>query len=97
MVNRSEATFLDGKWRWFVYVAIGACLVLVLGEFSLRFPRWKPSQLEKNVFSIFLATIVLLGYVLRWGWRYRRNPKFWLAFLPSLLHTGLCSRSSHST
>ena len=79
-VSRNDESFLNGKWRWLAYVVVGVCLVVALGEFSLRFPRWKASQFERNLLSICLATTVLLGYVLQWGWRYRRNPKFWLAF-----------------
>ena len=66
--------------RWLVYAAVGVCLVIAIVEFSFRFPRWKASQFERNLLSICLATTVLLGYVLQWGWRYRRNRKFWLAF-----------------
>ncbi len=71
---------LSGKWRWPVYVFVGVCLVVVIYAFSWQFPRWKPTAIEKNLFSVFLGTIVLFGYVLQWGWRYRRIPRFWLAF-----------------
>jgi hypothetical protein len=71
---------LDTKWRWLVYVLVGICLVVAVTAVSLRFPRWKPTATENNLTSALLGTIVLLGYVLRWGWQYRRLPKFWLTF-----------------
>jgi hypothetical protein len=61
-------------------VLVGVCLVVAIYTFSLQFPRWKPTAVEKNLFSVFLGTIALFGYVFQWGWRYRRTPKFWLAF-----------------
>ncbi len=73
-------TLLSGKWRWLAYVVVGVCLVVAVYTFSMSFPRWKPTPIEKNSTSALLGTIVLLGYVLQWGWRYRRFPKFWLAF-----------------
>ena len=74
---------LNGKWRWPVYVLIGVCLVVAIFELSLAFPRWKPTAIERNLFSAFLGTVVLFGYVLRWGWRYRRISRFWLSFAAS--------------
>ena len=71
---------LNGKWRWPVYVLIGVCLVVTIFELSIAFPRWQPTPLGKNLFLAFLVTVVLFGYVLHWGWRYRRIPRFWLAF-----------------
>ena len=66
-----------------VYVLIAVCVVIAEWALSMRFPGWKPTALEKNLFSVLLATAVLLGYVLQWGWRYRKIPKFWLAFAAS--------------
>lgn len=74
---------LNSKWRWLGYVLIGVSLVIALGLLSLRFPGWKPTAIEKNLFAVFLGTMVLFGYVLQWGWHYRRNPKFWLAYTAS--------------
>jgi hypothetical protein len=71
---------LSGKWRWLVYILVGVCLVIAVSEFSMRYPRWKPTAIEKNLLSAFFSTVVLFGYVLRWGWKYRRIPTFWLAF-----------------
>ena len=73
-------TLLSGKWRWLAYVVVGVCLVVAVYEFSMSFRRWKPTPLEKNLTSALLSTIVLLRFVLQWGWRYRPFPKFWLAF-----------------
>jgi uncharacterized membrane protein AbrB (regulator of aidB expression) len=78
---------LGGKWRWLVYVVVGVSLVVAVYTFSMSHPRWKPTPIEKNLTSALLGTIVLIGYVLQWGWRYRRFPKFWLAFTAlALLH-----------
>ena len=71
---------MKNVWRWIGYVLIGLCLVLGLSIFSLRFPNWKPTPVEKNIAEFLLVTLALLGYVLQWGWRFRRSPKFWLAY-----------------
>ena len=60
-------TLLSGKWRWLAYVMVGGCLVVAVYTFSMSFPRWKPTPIEKNLTSALLGTIVLLGYVLQWG------------------------------
>jgi hypothetical protein len=53
-------TLLSGKWRWLAYVVVGVCLVVAVYTFSMSFPRWKPTPIEKNLTSALLGTIVLL-------------------------------------
>lgn len=71
---------MNSRWRWAGYALIGVCLAVAILVFSLRFPNWKPTPVEKNLTGVVLATMALFGYVLQWGWRFRRYPKFWLAF-----------------
>jgi hypothetical protein len=71
---------LNSKWRWIGYILVGVCLVVAIWLFSMAFPKWHATPLESNLFEASLATVVLLGYVLKSGWQYRRIAKFWLAF-----------------
>lgn len=66
-------------WRWIAYLVIGVCLVLAISIASLHFPGWKPTRVESNLAAFVLVTLALLGYVLKWGWRFRQRTKFWLA------------------
>jgi len=84
---------LNGKWRWPVYVVVGVCLVIALSAFSLYFPRWKPTPAEKNLFSVFLATAVLFGYVLQGV----AIPTFGLLLRPLPLFIVLFSCPCHFT
>jgi len=77
-------------WNWLVYSVVGLCLVIAVYLFSISFPGWKPTAVERNLSSVVLGTIVLFGYLLKWGWRYRRLGRFWLAFVALMFaHTAV--------
>jgi hypothetical protein len=75
---------------WAAYVTIGIVLVsiLVYAAFHSRQP-W-PTRNHGWIQAGFLST-VCFGYLLRWGWKYKTNAKFWVLYLCLLgVHCGIC-------
>ena len=74
--------------RWLWYVLIGVCLVVVLfiwgssspGTYDHRYDKWA---------ELVMLTAIVFGYVLKWGWRYRRRARFWKLY--SILFLGHCA------
>lgn len=78
----------NSGWRWLWYTLIGIGLVFAIlsgGEsfpaiFDQRYAKW-------GQFAIL--TVGLFGYLLNWGWRYRRRVRFWRFYF--LLFIGHCA------
>jgi Ca2+/Na+ antiporter len=70
--------------RWLWYAVIGVCLVVALfiwassspGKFDHRYDRWA---------QFAILTVALFGYLLKWGWHYKRQAKFWGLYLLAFL------------
>lgn len=62
--------------RWLWYALIGVCLVVAIviwasystGKSNHRYDRWA---------ELVMYTTVLFGYLLKWGWHYKRRTRFW--------------------
>ena len=74
----------DSATRWLWYVLIGVCLVIALfawaslssGKYDHRYDRWA---------QLVILTAVVFGYLMKWGWRYKREAKFWASYLIAFL------------
>src|SRR5271157_2026915 len=84
MANANSAS----RWLW--YVLIGVCLVTVVviwalsspaGNFDHRYDKWA---------QFTILTVVLFGYLLKWGWHYKKHARFWrLCLILFLGHTAV--------
>ena len=74
--------------RWLWYALIGVCLVVILliwasyssGKFDHGYDGWA---------QLAILTAGVFGYLLKWGWRYKRRVKFWELY--SLTFLGHCA------
>jgi FtsH-binding integral membrane protein len=79
-----QAASANSAARWLWYALIGVCLVVVIviwafsspGKFDHRYDKWA---------ELVMLTTILFGYLVKWGWHYRRRPKFWRVYLILLL------------
>lgn len=84
-----------GSWRWLSYVIIGIGIVTLLVALAFH-PLGKWDDEYDKWIKGALYTCCLFGYLLKFGWRYRRARRFWAllvglfvlhfaAFVPLLL------------
>lgn len=74
----------NSAMRWFWYVVIGICLVIVLfiwatsspGKFGHGYDGWA---------QLLILTAGVFGYLLKWGWHYRKRARFWQLYAAELL------------
>jgi hypothetical protein len=75
--------------RWFWYSLIGVCLVIALVlwassspvRFDNRYDGWA---------QLAILTAGVFGYLLKWGWHYRKRARFWqLCLIVFLGHCAL--------
>lgn len=83
-----RAANANSEMRWLWYVLIGVCLVVALvmwassspGKLDHRYDRWA---------ELAMLTVLLFGYLLKWGWHYRRRARFWQLY--SILFLAHCA------
>jgi hypothetical protein len=86
-VGRTSTT----AFWWAVYIFVGIAFVgiLLYWPFHSRQP-WQRSY--DSWIQAGILTAVVFGYLLKWGWKYRRKGKFWIIYLGLLaLHCGVCA------
>jgi hypothetical protein len=66
--------------RWLWYALFGVCLVVVLVMWAFSSPGKYDHGYDKWA-QFAILTVVLFGYLLKWGWHYRRRAKFWGLYL----------------
>ena len=70
--------------RWFWYVLIGIGLVFAIIVWGDSFPAIFDRRYAKWV-ELTILTTTVFGYLLKWGWRYRRRARFWQIYSIMLL------------
>jgi len=75
------------RWFWYVLISIGVVVV----SMEMGFHSYNP--LSGNYYPWFQAaglTVILFGYLLKWGWHYRKLQKFWKLYILLLaVHCGV--------
>jgi hypothetical protein len=85
-VFRAGSANSAARWLW--YALIGVCLVIALvvwassspGKFDHRYDSWA---------QLGILTIGVFGYLLKWGWHYKKRSKFWGLY--SIAFIGHCA------
>ncbi len=73
------------RWLWYGMIATGLVAVLIFwanaspSKMDQRYDPW----VQFAIFSCFV-----FGYLLKWGWRYRRSIRFWQLYALFLLAHG---------
>ncbi|MGH9568514.1 MAG: hypothetical protein ACRD4F_02665, partial [Candidatus Angelobacter sp.] len=62
--------------RWLWYILIGICFAVAVIIWALYFPGGINQKHYKWV-QLAVLTAIIFGYLLQWGWHYRRKAKFW--------------------
>jgi hypothetical protein len=70
--------------RWLWYVLIGVCLVVAVYVWAIHSPSKVDHRYDKWA-QLIILTAVLFGYLLKWGWHYKRRARFWRLYLILLL------------
>ena len=74
------------RWLWYVLTGIGVVFVIIFwgdsfpAVFDRRYAKWV---------ELAILTFGLFGYLLKWGWHYRRRARFWKLY--SILFLGHCA------
>jgi hypothetical protein len=66
--------------RWLWYILVGICLVLGILFWASYFPG-RMDHTYDGWAQFAILTICVFGYVLKWGWHYKGQSKFWAAYL----------------
>ena len=77
----------NSAMRWFWYILIAVCLVIALimwassspVRFEHRYDGWA---------QFVILTAGVFGYLLKWGWHYRKRVRFWQLYAIALLGHG---------
>jgi hypothetical protein len=73
------------RWRWLWYTAIAICLCILIAVLAFLFPQSRLSVTFNKWAKFTIYTVGFFGYLIKWGWRYRKILKFWALFLAFLL------------
>lgn len=81
-VIRAENANSESRWLW--YALIGVCVVFGIvicaiyspGKFDHSYDRWA---------QLTILTAGVFGYLLKWGWHYKRRVRFWAIYLTAFL------------
>ena len=72
------------RFVWYVLIGIGLVVGLVMwglfspGKLDHRYDAWA---------QLLILTTGVFGYLLKWGWRYKKQSKFWgVYFLAFIAH-----------
>ncbi len=74
------------RWLWYVLIGVGLSILAVLwglsspGKYDHKYDKWA---------QLVMLTAILFGYILKWGWHYRRRSRFWELY--SILFLGHCA------
>ena len=75
-VSATHAGDTGSRSRWLWYIAFGSALAM--GLFAWGFYGQHPlGDLFLKWAQAMFLTVLLFGYLLKWGWRYRKSTKFW--------------------
>ncbi|MDR3736675.1 MAG: hypothetical protein P4L10_14225 [Acidobacteriaceae bacterium] len=66
----------NSNWRWHSYVSVAIAIVAFL-VFIAFHPLWKWDESYDKWAKAALYTSCLFGYLLKWGWHYRKARRFW--------------------
>jgi hypothetical protein len=72
--------------RWLWYALIGVCLVIALVIWAF----FSAGKIDHSYGWVQLAILTagVFGYLLKWGWHYKRRTKFWGLYLIAFLVHG---------
>jgi hypothetical protein len=74
--------------RWFWYVLIAVCLVIALVMWASSSPVRFDNRYDGWA-QLAILTAGVFGYLLKWGWHYRKRARFWQ--LCAVLFLGHCA------
>lgn len=74
------------RWLWYALIGVGLVVALVMWASS------SPTKLDHRNdrwAELAILTVLLFGYLLKWGWHYSKRTRFWELY--AILFLGHCA------